>query len=235
LAQRVDRFVINLQLPEDREGVGAERTEVIPYGIRVPTEREGRRERGDWLDELAVPRTARLIGVVSPLVAAARIEDAIWAADLLKIVRDDTFLLIVGHGPWRFRLERFCRQVGITDRVRFLNARPDPPSPVGLLDCLWVTGRSAGIHWGLAEAMAWGIPVVAVDCPAHRALVMPGITGMLVACGDRTALARATLHLLEDAAQARQLGEAARRRAREAHRVLPIVARYESLYRSLVG
>ena len=64
----------------------------------------------------------------------------------------------------------------------------------------------------LLEAMSLGTPVVATDLPAVREIVRDGVTGVLVAPGDPTALADGIGRVLDDDACAARLATAARRR-----------------------
>lgn len=63
----------------------------------------------------------------------------------------------------------------------------------------------------LAEAMAAGMPCVAVDHPRHRALLRHGDTGLLYRTPGE--LLQALAHLIDTPAARRQLGEAAREEA----------------------
>jgi glycosyltransferase involved in cell wall biosynthesis len=68
--------------------------------------------------------------------------------------------------------------------------------------------------WGLVvnEAMELGLPVVAgskVGC--HPDLVVPGVTGLVFADGDRDALSRALDEILADPRRASDMGLAAQR------------------------
>ena len=63
----------------------------------------------------------------------------------------------------------------------------------------------------LAEAMAAGMPCVAIDHPRHRALVRHGDTGLLYRTPGE--LLQALAHLIDTPAARRQLGEAAREEA----------------------
>ena len=76
-----------------------------------------------------------------------------------------------------------------------------------VFDVLWLGSRQKGLSQAILEAMAAGVPVVASDTPGNRQLVLPGQTGYLFAPGDRAALARATIRLLDDAPLARRLGQ----------------------------
>lgn len=191
--------------------------------------------REDWLDHLNLPHSARLIGAVGRLWPQKRYKDLIWAAELLKVIRDDTHLLIVGDGPQRWRLERFRDQVGIRDRVHFLGHREDVFNLLPHLDCFWLGSAYEGQSNALMEAMLAGLPVVATDITGNRELVTDGETGLLIPIGDRAGLARQTRQLLDNASEARRLGEAARRRMRTEFTVERMVKRYDDLYREVAA
>ena len=65
------------------------------------------------------------------------------------------------------------------------------------------------------EAMAAGVPVVALRVGAVGELVEHGVTGLLVEPHDDRALVAAIASLLSDPDRARQMGDAARARVRE--------------------
>ena len=143
-----------------------------------------------------------------------RVKDAIWAADLLKVIRNDVHLLVIGDGPQRDRLLRFRDQVCIRDNVHFLGQRGDVPRLMPHFDVLWSTSGYEGQSNAILEAMACGVPVVATDIPGTRELVIPGETGYLVPVGDRAAFCKYTQRLLNDAALAARFSSAARSRRR---------------------
>ena len=99
-------------------GLPAERIRVIPNGVAPAPATNA--TRGQILAELGLPENSRLIGLVGRLWPQKRVKDAIWAADLLKVIRDDVHLLVIGDGPHRGRLLHFRDQVRIGDKVHFL-------------------------------------------------------------------------------------------------------------------
>ena len=119
-------------------------------------------------------------------------KDAIWAADLLKVIRDDVHLLVIGDGPQRDRLRRYRDQVRIGDKVHFLGERGDVPRLLPHFDVLWSTSGYEGQSNVILEAMAAGVPVVATDIPGTRELVISDTTGYLVPVGDRAGFAKYT-------------------------------------------
>ena len=167
LARRTDRIAANSTAVRDfyvRHGLPAEKFTVIPNG--VPPAEPSRSSRQILLAELGLPEDARLIGAVGRLWPQKRLKDAIWAADLLKVIRNDVHLLIAGDGPHRDRLRRFRDQVEIRDKVHFLGHRDDVPRLMPHFDVLWSTSGYEGQSNAILEAMAAGVPVVATDIPA---------------------------------------------------------------------
>lgn len=65
----------------------------------------------------------------------------------------------------------------------------------------------------ILEAMAMGKPVVATKTPGLEEYVADGETGVLVPVGDRDAMAKALIELLNDPARCAEMGSQARRRA----------------------
>jgi len=220
-------------------GLPAEKFRVIPNGILPPQPSSTTKEA--LLAELGIPAGCRLIGVVGRLWPQKRVKDAIWAADMLKFIRDDVHLLIIGDGPHRDRLRRFRDQVRIRDKVHFLGHRDDVPRIMPHFDVLWSTSDYEGQSNAILEAMAAGVPVVATDIPGTRDLVVHQTTGFLVSTDSRAAkrrrvaFARHTNVLLNDPQLAARLGEAGRQRVTSEFSVERMVRLYTDLYREVLA
>lgn len=241
LARRTSRIVANSEAVRDfyvARGLPAERMVVIPNGVEIPTvwrQTVDAQDRASLLAELKLPPDARLIGAVGRLWPQKRVQDLIWATDILKVIRGDVHLLVVGDGPQRERLERYRRDVDIADRVHLLGHRDDVPRLMAHFDLLWLASGYEGMPNSVLEAMACGVPVVATDVPGTREVVVGGETGYLVPLGDRAALARRANQLLDDEALARRLGAAGRARAETHFGVEAMTRRYLDLYGELLG
>lgn len=232
LARRTERIVANSASVASfyvSQGLPAEKFMLIPNGV-PPHAAESAGSRQELLAELGLPANALLIGAIGPLLPQKGIKDLIWAADLLKCVRDDVHLLIIGDGPHRWRLERFRDQVEIRDLVHFLGERADVPRILPHLSCLWLASECEGQSNAIMEGMAAGLPVVATDIPGNRDLVVPETTGFLVPLGDRGEFARKTKLLLDDSALAQRLGAAGRDRMTTEFPVKRVLASYAALY-----
>ncbi|MEQ8790718.1 MAG: glycosyltransferase [Pirellulaceae bacterium] len=224
IAQRADRLLV----AAEKAPSGAAGQAAVPIGIqRLSSDPPF---RTTLLQELAIPEDAKLIGVAGPLTPERRLKDAVWAADLLKCVRDDTHLLVLGEGPYRWRLQRYCRQVEITDRVHFLGDREDEPSVLASLDCYWETSSVDEVSIPLLEAMSAEIPVVAADSPAARVLFPEDAGGLLVPPGDRATRARRTNTLLNDVGQRQARGVAGRLLVAQRFPIEKMVDAYRELY-----
>jgi glycosyltransferase involved in cell wall biosynthesis len=193
-----------------QQGIAAEKIRVIPGGVRKPLPPVA--TRGQILNRLGLSESVALIGWASRLEAERGGKDAIWAADLLKVIRDDAHLLIFGAGPHRDRLIRFRDQVEIADKVHFLGARADLDEFLPHFDQFWSTRRLPGMPQGILEAMAAGTPVVATDVPGTRDLIEHQVSGYLFAPGHRAGLARWAEYLLNHRDTAKQISAAGRQR-----------------------
>jgi glycosyltransferase involved in cell wall biosynthesis len=215
-----------------QNGLPEEKFKIIPGAVELPSPPTASRQQ--ILDELELPGNSRLIGLVGRLTLHHRVKDAIWAADLLKVVRKDVHLLIFGDGPHRNRLQMYREQVRIADHVHFLGHRGDLPRFLPHFDLLLSTGDCEGRSNSTLEAMAAGVPVVAADIPGTRDLMAHNETGLLVPVGNRPGFAREAHRILEKPDLAGQLGQAARERVQKEFTVVKLVENYVEMYDRLL-
>lgn len=236
LARRTDAVIVNSRGVERfyrEQGIAADKLRLIYNGI--PPAPPSTITHAALCAELGLPPETRLIGAVGRLWHQKRIKDLIWAADLLKVIRDDTHLLIIGDGPLRDDLERFRANCLIEDKVHFLGVRDDVMRLMPHFELLWLASSFEGLPNVVMEAMSAGVPVVATDIEGTRELVENGRTGFLVSVGDRAALARCAYKILEDRQLRDRLGQAGRDRVLNDFSVEKMVGAHAALYRELLG
>jgi glycosyltransferase involved in cell wall biosynthesis len=236
LAKQSDRIITNSSGVKDfyaRHGVAAEKFEVIPNGVDS-SRHSPCRSKADWAAEWEIPETAQWVGAVGRLWPQKRLKDAIWAMDIVKVVRDDVYLLIVGDGPERAKLERFVWQIKIEDRVRFLGERLDVRDLLPHLSLTVLASGFEGQSNSIMESMAAGLPVVASDIPGNRDLVVEGETGYLFPLGDRGEFSRCWQRVLGDLDRSRLLGERGAKRMREVFTIDKMISRHADLYQRLI-
>jgi glycosyltransferase involved in cell wall biosynthesis len=127
----------------------------------------------------------------------------------------DFRLVILGDGPYHDDLVDFVAELDVGDRIEFLGMVPFQKVPAYLQAADFFGYASTTETQGLVtmEALAAGLPVVAVDASGTRDIVQNGKQGLLVE-NDPAALARAICRLLEDEMLYARLREATQERAK---------------------
>ena len=204
---------------------------MIPNGIE-PCEAQPI-ERSEAFSTLGVDTNRKLILAVGRLWPQKRYRDLIWSAELLAATRDDTTLVIIGDGPQRYELLRFRDSVTIPKHVAFVGSRQDVPQLLPHADLFWNGSEYEGQSNAIIEAMQASVPVIASDIPGNRDLIVHDQTGRLAPLGDRAEFARHSIDLLDDAALARRLADAAKKRILEDFSIEKMVERHAELYSEL--
>jgi glycosyltransferase involved in cell wall biosynthesis len=142
---------------------------------------------------------------------------------------------LFGEDQYDQEIRRLPGQLGIENIVEFAGFRKDVNRAMSELD-LVVHASTKGEPFGqvILEAMAAGKPVVATNGGGVPEIVEDGRTGILVPMGDAEALAHAICRILSDPAEARALGDRARKRAAD-HFTLEKTARgVEAVYAAML-
>jgi len=217
------------------QGMSAEKTSVIPNGIAIPQTALSQQQRDEKLAEFDIPAGARVVGCVGRIARQKRLQDLIWAMQLLRQLTDNVFLLVIGEGPQRDQLLQFAREMTCDHVTRFVGHRSDAVELISLLDVFWIASDFEGMSNSLMEAMAAGVPVVASDIPPNRELVIDGETGFFVKVGDSAGFAQFTDRILADGRLQQRLGDAGQARMREQFSIENMVERYGALYQQVLA
>lgn len=146
----------------------------------------------------------------------------------------DVLLVIAGEGPARGSLERAAAKRGLADNVRFvgyLERRTELPACYCAADVFVFASRTETQGLVLLEAMALGVPVVALAEMGTRDVLREG-QGCRIAPDDVAGFAAVAAPLLADRAAAQALGAAGKAYAAEwseARMGDAILALYQSL------
>ncbi len=143
--------------------------------------------------------------------------------------------LIVGEGPERNKLESLSRTLGIARSVIFTGATRNVPKLLNACDVSVLASSKEGMSNSLLESMILGKPVVATNVGGNDELIVDGITGFLVPRDDPSALAKASLKLIENRELSRRLGEKAKEKALRQFSVPQMVRSTEDLYERLIS
>ena len=146
----------------------------------------------------------------------------------------DAVLALAGSGPDATRLRALAARLGVSERVRFLGFVPgaDLPGLYRLADVFAIASEAELQSLVTMEAMASGLPVVAVNAGALGELVHPGENGFLTRPGLVGDLAGSFDLLCRDTGLRARMSKAGLRiiADHDQHRLLAL---WESIYRAL--
>jgi glycosyltransferase involved in cell wall biosynthesis len=122
----------------------------------------------------------------------------------------DVFLVIVGEGRDRVRLQRLAAQLHIDDRVRFTGrvSEEDLPLYYQACDVFVLPSLKEGFGIVFLEAMQYAKPCIGARAAAVPEVIVDGENGLLAAPGDLRTLERAITTLLTDEALRQSMGRA---------------------------
>ncbi|WP_019544550.1 glycosyltransferase [Streptomyces sulphureus] len=209
-----------------RWGVAPDRVHTVPNGIDAGRFRFDPRARARVRAQLGIPTGAFVVGAVGRLVPGKRFDTLVGAVAELP----DARLLLAGDGPERAALEKRVAQCDAFDRIRLLGecggaVAPDAavapadggvpgiPELLSAVDVFVSTSDDESFGLSVLEALASGLPVLHVTCPAIDELPPGEAPGARRIGAGGTALAAAL----------RECREAGNRRLP----VPPVVARYD--------
>jgi N-acetyl-alpha-D-glucosaminyl L-malate synthase BshA len=144
-------------------------------------------------------------------------------------------LVLIGDGPEKARSEDLCRELGLARHALFLGNQDIMEELLPLADVFLLPSRQESFGLVALEAMSAGVPVVASDVGGLPEVVADGKTGFLRDPDDAAGMAEAVLRLLGDDALRARFGRAGRRLAVARFGAEEGVARYERVYRGVLG
>lgn len=152
------------------------RVRVIPTGVDVAGIRalasRDPRSAAEWPADVVVVAS---LGRLAPEKSPMHVLDAVALAGL--------HLLVIGGGPSEADLRARAERPDLVGRVAFTGALPRPEALATLAgaDLFAFASRTETQGLVLAEALASGLPAVAVDGPGVRDSVRDGVDGLIVA------------------------------------------------------
>lgn len=214
------------------EGVPSEKIAVIPYGLDSRGFRSGL-VPGRLRSELGVPDDP-LVGFVGRLARPKGVDTLLRAFGEVEEEEPRARLVIAGDGPWRKRLMRLGRELGLKN-VYFLGWREDVAAIMADLDVLAMPSRWEGFGLVALQAMSLGKPVIASRVSALPEVIADGVTGLLVPPEEPSSLARGILRLIHEPELAAQMGQAGCRRVMQEFTVERMVSATVGVYQQVPG
>ena len=180
------------------------------------------------------PSRSNLVLFLGRMEPAKGVLDLLEALAAVRAVVPDVRLVCAGDGD-RLGVAHYAERLGIADAVKF-TGWVGPSGKRALFEAAAVFALPSyeeALPISLLEAMAAGVPPVASAVGGIPEVVADGVSGLLVAPGDKASLERALRRLLADSGLGERIGAAARETVRlrfAPERALP---RLEEIYASL--
>jgi glycosyltransferase involved in cell wall biosynthesis len=135
-----------------------------------------------------------VVGTAVVLSEQKGIPYLLQAAKIVCEQAPEVRFVIAGDGPLRAELETMNRQMGLTEKVKFLGYRSDIPHFISAIQLYALSSLWEGLPLALIEACAIGKPMVATTVGGNPEIIEHGKNGYLVAPKDVDNLAK---HILE--------------------------------------
>jgi glycosyltransferase involved in cell wall biosynthesis len=194
-----------------------------PAAQRLPTtaERSAARMRIGLPDRPTVLYVGRL--------ESAKGIDSLLEAWPEVVAARDAQLVLVGDGPLREQAMATGSTLARPDSLQVVGWHADPKPFYEASDIFVFPSESETFGVALADAMAYGLAIIATPTGLTRGWVRDQEDGVIIPPKDAAAIRAALSSLLADSSRRRDLGERARQRASETFSVEAVGARYSAL------
>lgn len=147
-----------------RYGVADERIASAPHAIATPVRPDGPSQPTGWH-----------IGVVARLERQKRVDVLLDVVVELRRRGRPVQATIVGDGSQRKALEEQARSLAIDDAIDFVGSTADVVPWLDRMDLFLMTSEAEPLGLTALEAMARGVPVVALPCPGGLEDIVAGV------------------------------------------------------------
>ncbi len=178
-------------------GTSLRKISIIPNALDVSTMQPNINITKKTLS-LNLPQNKIFIGYVAQLRQKKGHPYLIKAMPLIIATRPDTHLVLVGDGAEKSSLVRLVDRLNLRSHVTFLGYRPDVPEILPLLTIFIQPTLYEGMSNSLMEAMAARRPIITTDIPENRDFLAHRVSALLVPRRNPTAIADATINLLDN-------------------------------------
>ena len=182
---------------------------------------------------IGIPAMENYFAAVGSLLPVKRWDRLLRAVQQVKSVgAGEIRFRIAGDGPLRHPLEKLAGELGISRAVDFLGAIDDVSTFLRGARFLVHSSESEGCPNVVMEAMACGLPVVAMDAGDIPYLVEEGRTGFVVRQGEEATFVKRISQLIADDQLCLRMGSAARAKAEREFKVERLVSETLEAYKA---
>lgn len=208
---------------------------VIPTGVDLEGFRVG--DRDGFRGSLGIPPGAFVVGTVGRLVPEKNIDFLVRAVIAFLSGNPAARFLVVGTGPAQGEIRERFERSGMPERLHLAGVLRGKKlaDAYHAMDLFAFASRNETQGMVLTEAMASGVPVIAVDAPGARETVVDGQNGFLLSGMDVEEFSRALSRAAGSApAHLRAMGDEARGTAQR-HTIQQCAGKVLLLYGSVLA
>ena len=191
-----------------------------------------RKTNKEHFKKIIAPDDERILVHTSNFRKVKRVEDVVR---IFAKVRTEvpSKLLLIGDGPERQKVERLCRELGISQEVRFLGKQDAIEELLAICDLFIIPSEKESFGLAALEAMACEVPVISSNGGGLPEVNLHGVTGFVSAVGDVDDMAANAILLLQDEEMLRQfrINALAQARKFDINNILP---QYEAYYQAVL-
>jgi glycosyltransferase involved in cell wall biosynthesis len=223
------------ELLQQRVNAPPERVFAIPTGVSL--QEFAPRPAGPSLRaRVQIPEDSFIWGMVSVLRSW---KGHLFALEALRELLDSglqTYLVVVGEGPYRSLIEPKIQELGVEKQVRLVGYQEDVAPWLALMDVVVMPSYAhEGVPQAALQALAMGKPLVGAVVGGIPEVVIPGETGLLVPPKDPHALALALRQLQEHPEQRAEMGRRGRDLVVQKYSLEQMAAAVEEVYDFISG
>jgi mannosyltransferase len=213
---------------------------IVPHGVDTEIFRPAGERAGAWAESGAPGRYG--VGIFGRVRPQKGVEEFVDALCLVLPRYPDFTAVITGETTPKFasfeeRLKRKIRERGLESRFLWLGKLPTEEVRKWFqrVSLAAAVSRNEGFGLTCLEAMASGAAVVGTQTGAFDMIIRDGVDGLIVPCGDASALAGAFDRLLSSPDELARMGAAARRRVCDSFSIQREAEGLNAVYRGILG
>ncbi len=210
-----------------RYGVPQKRLTIIGNPIQLPQEIQLQ----EWRQHRVHGKP--LLVAVGRLMPQKGFDILIKAVSLVKATLPELHVVIFGEGQDRQLLDQLIQANQLGGMVELAGFSSQVPQYIASADFLVSSSRYEGFPNVVLESLAYGVPVIATNCPGGtRELVIDGKTGWLCTPDSESALAEA---ILKACAVPKPAYDEIRQFVEETYSIDIVVQRYANVLKTVVA
>ncbi len=154
--------------------------EVVPTGIKI--QQFAKPSSPDVRSRYGIPDNAFVAGYTGRFTTEKNLEFLAEALSIVLSQKENAYFMMIGDGPLKETLEDLFESKGLKDRAVFTGKiqSDELTDAYHCMDVFTFTSKTETQGMVLAEAMAAGVPVVAIDGPGIDDIVKDGFNGFLI-------------------------------------------------------